>query len=96
MSKYATKFEVVDRLPNALTCSGKPKNGGFQQQVIDELLQHPGQWVRIMAGPKDHEKSMRSMARYIRKRDERVEISGRTIDDTFVMFARIHTNTTKE
>ena len=93
MSKYATKFEVVDHLPGKDN-TGK-KNGGFQQQVIDELLQHPGQWVRIMAGPKDHEKSMRSMARYIRKRDERVEVSGRILDDTFVMFARIHT-TTKE
>ena len=93
MSKYATKFEVVDRLPEGNT-AGK-KDGGFQQQVIDELLQHPGQWVRIMAGHKDHEKSMRSMTRFIRKRDERVEVSGRTIDDTFIMFARIHT-TTKE
>lgn len=92
MSKYATKFEVVDRLPG--NKSGRPKNGGFQQQVIDELLQHPGQWVRIMAGHKDHERSMRSTSRYIRKRDERVEVSGRTIDDAFIMFARIHT--TKE
>ena len=88
MSKYATKFEVVDRLPGRQP-NDKQKNGGFQQQVIDELLQHPGQWVRIMAGHKDREKSMRSMARYIRKRDERVEVSGRTIDDTFLVFARI-------
>ena len=94
MSKYATKFEVVDHLPGRDT-TGK-KNGGFQQQVIDELLQHPGQWVRIMAGHKDNEKSMRSMARYIRKRDERVEVSGRIIDEAFIMFARIFTNTTKE
>ena len=94
MSKYATKFEVVDRLPGGDT-TGK-KNGGFQQQVIDELLQHPGQWVRIMAGHKDHEKSMRSMARYIHKRDERVEVAGRTIDDAFIMFARIVTDITKE
>ena len=93
MSKYATKFEVVDRLPGKDT--GK-KNGGFQQQVIDELLQHPGQWVRIMAGHKDNEKSMRSMTRYIRNRDERVEVSGRTIDESFIMFARIVINTTKE
>ena len=90
MSKYATKFEVVDRLPGRNY--DKPKSSGFQQEVIDELLQHPGQWVRIMAGPKDHEKSMRSMARYIRKRDERVEVSGRTVGDEFIMFARIHTN----
>ena len=94
MSKYATKFEVVDRLPGRGT-TGK-KNSSFQQQVIDELLQHPDQWVRIMAGSKDHEKSMRSMARYIRERDERVEVSGRIIDGTFIMFARIHTTTTKE
>ena len=87
MSKYATKFEVVDRLPEK--SSGRPMNGSFLQRVIDELLQHPGQWVRIMEGPKDHEKSMRSIARYIRKRDERVEVSGRTIDDTLIMFARI-------
>ena len=93
MSKYAIKFEVVDRLPGS--DNTRKKNNSFQQQVIDELLQHPGQWVRIMAGHKDHEKSMRSMARYIHKRDERVEVSGRSIDGAFIMFARIVT-TTKE
>ena len=88
MSKYATKFEVVDDLPE----DGRPfRKGNFQQEVIDALLQHPHQWMRIMAGHKNNEKAMRSMGRYIRQRDERVEVSGRTVGDEFIMFARIHT-----
>ena len=89
MSKYATKFEVVDDLPKEGRCL---RNGGFQQEVIDALLQHPNQWIRIMAGHKNNEKAMRSMGRYIHQRDERVEVSGRTIGNEFIMFARIHTN----
>ena len=45
-----------------------------------------------MAGHKNNEKAMRSMGRYIHQRDERVEVSGRTIGNEFIMFARIHTN----
>lgn len=87
MSKHATKFEVVDDLPE--DGRGYNMRTSFQQEVIDALLQHPNKWMRIMAGPKDGQKSMRSMARYIRQRDNRVEARGRTNDDEFIMFARI-------
>ena len=87
MSKYATKFEVVEDLPGEGRRVGRKSS--FQQEVIDALLQHPNQWMRIMAGSKNNEAAMRSMGRYIRQRDERVEVSGRTTGDEFIMFARI-------